>query len=501
MTSSFVNRQASKPAITQQLSQLKYRDYCSISLKSLSIFSFLYFLTRKRSLWVAFFRIPAILKAFLSDCRIHSTVRETHGKSDHSALRMEEIFMIQAAIFGFGNIGSGVAAVLEENCKQVAKAVPGGIHVKYILDIRDFPDSPFADRIVHDIDVILSDPEIKVVCETMGGKEPAFTFSKRALEKGISVCSSNKELVEAFGPELLRIASENHCSYLFEASVGGGIPLLTPLLQNLAQEEIQSVTGILNGTTNYILTKMERYGADYAQVLKEAQDLGYAERNPAADVEGHDTGRKISIISSLISGKTIRFADIYTEGITKITPVDFTWAKANGYSIKLLGRSKKAADPSGDGTAQIEVMTAPFLVKEGHPLYGVCDVFNGVLVHGNMVDDVMFYGRGAGKLPTGSAVVADMILAAKNIGQTVPVEWNPEVLVPVPSGECINAFFVRMNSTDAEKTRTVFADKISAVWSAQDDAEFVFVTCQMQENCFFDLLGKAGEALSVIRVL
>ena len=358
--------------------------------------------------------------------------------------------MIQAAVFGFGNIGSGVVTVLEENREQIAKVIPGGISVKYILDIRDFPDSPFADRIVHDIDVILSDPEIKVVCETMGGKEPAFTFSKRALEKGISVCSSNKELVEAFGPELLRIASENHCSYLFEASVGGGIPLLTPLLQNLAQEEIQSVTGILNGTTNYILTKMERY---------------------------------------------------YTEGITKITPADFTWAKANGYSIKLLGRSKKAADPSGDGTAQIEVMTAPFLVKEGHPLYGVCDVFNGVLVHGNMVDDVMFYGRGAGKLPTGSAVVADMILAAKNIGQTVPVEWNPEVLVPVPSGECINAFFVRMNSTDAEKTRTVFADKISAVWSAQDDAEFVFVTCQMQENCFFDLLGKAGEALSVIRVL
>ena len=409
--------------------------------------------------------------------------------------------MIQAAIFGFGNIGSGVATVLEENAGQIAKAVPGGIHVKYILDIREFPDSPFADRIVHDIDVILSDPEIKVVCETMGGKEPAFTFSKRALEKGISVCSSNKELVEAFGPQLLETAAAHGCSYLFEASVGGGIPLLTPLLQNLAQEDIQSVTGILNGTTNYILTKMERYGADYGQVLKEAQELGYAERNPAADVEGHDTGRKISILSSLISGKTVKFDDIHTEGITKITPADFVRAKAKGYSIKLLGVSRKCSAPDAPAGIRMEVMTAPFLVPEGHPLHSVSDVFNGVLVHGNMVDDVMFYGRGAGKLPTGSAVVADMILDAKNIGHTVPIQWEAEVLETAASSDCTNAFFVRMHAADAAKVHAAFGDCIDQVWSDETDAEFVFVTKPVKEGVFFDCLQRSGEALSVIRML
>ena len=412
--------------------------------------------------------------------------------------------MIQAAVLGFGNIGSGVVAVLEENREQVAKVIPGGINVKYILDIREFPDSPYADRIVHDIDVILSDPEIKVVCETMGGKEPAFTFSKRALEKGISVCSSNKELVEAFGPELIRTAAENNCSYLFEASVGGGIPLLTPLIQCLAQENIESVTGILNGTTNYILTKMEREGAPYEEVLKEAQALGYAERNPEADVEGHDTGRKISIISSLISGKTIRFDDIHTEGITKISTDDIKWAKENGYSVKLLGLTRKISAPdalsASGGSVHMEVMTAPFLVPEGHPLYSVSDVFNGVLVHGNMVDDLMFYGRGAGKLPTGSAVVADMILAAKNVGSTVPINWDSEVIQPAASTEFKNVFYVRVDAGQKETAGALFAEQIDKEWSGEADSEYVFITKPLREADFFARIEKLTSAQS-IRVL
>ena len=413
--------------------------------------------------------------------------------------------MIQAAIMGFGNIGSGVAAVLESNHEQISRVIPGGIHVKYILDIRDFPDSPYADRIVHDLDTILADPEIKVICETMGGKEPAFSFSKKALEKGISVCSSNKELVEAFGPQLLETAREHNCSYLFEASVGGGIPLITPLLSCLGQEDILSITGILNGTTNYILTKMEHFGADYETVLKEAQELGYAERNPAADVEGYDTGRKISILSSLITGKTVRFADIHTEGITKITPADFAFTRKNGYTIKLLGLSRRkppvrTAGVSSDADEQIEVMTAPFLIPENHPLHGVMDVFNGVLVSGNMVDDLMFYGRGAGKYPTGSAVVADMMLAARNPGSTVPVRWDPQVLTPVPSQDCINTFYIRF---DAEKKASVcaaFEGMIREEWQGTA-GECAFITVPLPEGDFFEVLGKADGVRSTIRVL
>ena len=414
--------------------------------------------------------------------------------------------MVQAAIFGFGNIGSGVAAVIEQNQAQICNAVPEGLHVKYILDIRDFPDSPFADRIVHDIDVILSDPEIKVVCETMGGKEPAFTFSKRALEKGISVCTSNKELVEAYGPVLLQTAKEHNCTYLFEASVGGGIPLITPLISCLAQENVMNITGILNGTTNYILSKMERYGADFATVLKEAQELGYAERNPAADVEGHDTGRKISILSSLITGKTVRFDDIYTEGITKITPADFEYAKAHDYSIKLLGLCRRYPEGGPEYPEKIDVMTAPFLVPSDHPLHHVSDVFNGVLVHGNMVDDLMFYGRGAGSLPTGSAVVADMLLAVKNQGRTVPVKWSPDVLKPSSADDCVNRFFVRFPAASKEKAAAAFAELTDSVWEMPDslsseEKEYAFVSVPVPEKTFREALEKAGGATSVIRVL
>ncbi len=398
---------------------------------------------------------------------------------------MEGKHMIKTAILGLGNVGKGVASVLTGNRAEIARKVPGGLELGYILDIRDFPDSPFADKVTHDYEEILNDPEVKVICETMGGKEPAFTFSRRALEKGISVCTSNKELVEARGRELLEIAREHNCSYLFEASVGGGIPLIAPLLNCLEQERISSIFGILNGTTNYILTKMDRFGAGYEEVLKEAQELGYAERNPEADVEGYDTGRKIAILSSLVSGKTVRFEDTYTEGITKICPADFVYAEEHHYCIKLLGISSRMEDES------FNVLTAPYLVPQGHPLYAVSDVFNGIFIHGNMVDDLMFYGRGAGTLPTGSAVVADMIQAALSIGKTIPIRWDKERVDLKPHSELVSTFFVRTDLSEQEAVRKAFDGKIADDWSlpAFPD-EYAFLTGPMSEAEFAALAEK-----------
>ena len=346
--------------------------------------------------------------------------------------------MIRAAILGYGNIGGGVAEVITKNQDQVAKAVGDSVEIKYVLDLREFPGDPMEKKVVHDIDTIINDPEIKVIAETMGGDEPAYTFTKKALEAGKSVCTSNKELVANHGPELMRIAKEHDCNYFIEASVGGGIPIIRTLNEALKQEHILNVTGIVNGTTNYILTKMEKEGAAYADVLKQAQNLGYAERNPEADVEGYDACRKIAILSSLMSGKNVDFKEVYTEGITKIGAEDFLYAKKMGKTIKLLAMSKK--EENG-----YNVMVAPFYLGENHPLYPVNDVFNAVFVKGDMLDDSMYYGRGAGKLPTASAVVADMIQAAKNLGKNLPVEWSDEKETVLPVENTSRAFFVRLD--------------------------------------------------------
>lgn len=346
--------------------------------------------------------------------------------------------MIRAAILGYGNIGGGVAEVITKNQDQVAKAVGDSMEIKYVLDLREFPGDPMEKKVVHDIDTIINDPEIKVIAETMGGDEPAYTFTKKALEAGKSVCTSNKELVANHGPELMRIAKEHDCNYFIEASVGGGIPIIRTLNEALKQEHILNITGIVNGTTNYILTKMEKEGAAYADVLKQAQDLGYAERNPEADVEGYDACRKIAILSSLMSGKNVDFKEVYTEGITKIGAEDFLYAKKMGKTIKLLAMSKK--EENG-----YNVMVAPFYLGENHPLYPVNDVFNAVFVKGDMLDDSMYYGRGAGKLPTASAVVADMIQAAKNLGKNLPVEWSDEKETVLPVENTSRAFFVRLD--------------------------------------------------------
>lgn len=239
--------------------------------------------------------------------------------------------MIQVAVFGYGTVGSGVVEVIEKNKDMINKKAGDGLNIKYVLDLRDFPGDSVQEKLVKDVTIILDDPEVDIICETMGGINPAYDFTKRALLKGKSVCTSNKELVASHGPELLRLARENKCNYLFEASVGGGIPIIRPLNYSLTAEKIDGITGILNGTTNYILTKMDREGADFDDVLKEAQEKGYAEKNPEADVEGYDACRKIAILSSLMCLKNVKYEDIYTEGITKITAADFSLCKRNGY--------------------------------------------------------------------------------------------------------------------------------------------------------------------------
>lgn len=310
--------------------------------------------------------------------------------------------MIYMAILGFGVVGGGCAEVLTQNSALIKENAGDEICIKYILDLRDFPESPFADRVVHDFDIIVNDPEISLVAEMMGGSHPAYEFTKACLCAGKSVVTSNKEVVANFGTELLALAEQKGVSYLFEASVGGGIPILRSIYVDLASNRINTVNGILNGTTNYILTSMKEHGTSFEDALSQAQQLGYAEANPAADVQGLDAARKVAILCGLCFGKLVPPTAIPTEGITTISGKDVKAAAAMGYNIKLIGH----ADIK-DG--KITALVSPHLVPVSNPLSGVSDVFNGVLLNGNMVGDVMFYGPGAGKLPTASAVVADII--------------------------------------------------------------------------------------------
>lgn len=398
--------------------------------------------------------------------------------------------MIQVAVMGYGTVGSGVVEVIEKNKEEINKKSGEDINIKYILDLRDFPGDPYADKVVHDVEMILNDPEIKIICETMGGLKPAYDFTKRALKSGISVCTSNKELVAAHGPELIRIAHENKCNYLFEASVGGGIPIIRPLNYSLTAEKIDGITGILNGTTNYILSKMEKEGADFEDVLKEAQEKGYAERNPEADVEGYDACRKIAILSSLMCGKNVKYEDIYTEGITKITATDFVYAHAMGKTIKLLAQSKEV-----DGC--FYAMVAPFMISKSHPLYMVNDVFNAVCVHGNMLGDSMYYGRGAGKLPTASAVVSDVVDCARHIGKVIMCFWDAQDVALIGIGEASRRFFVRVAQDKESQALQVFASV--SVIEADVEGEFAFVTEQMTEKDFNQKAEEVG-IISRIRI-
>ncbi len=402
--------------------------------------------------------------------------------------------MVYAAILGYGTVGSGVAEVLSENSKMIARKAGEEVSVKYILDLRDFPGDPNADKVVHDFNIILEDPQVSVICETMGGLEPAYTFSKKALLAGKSVCTSNKELVADHGPELLRLAREHNCNYLFEASVGGGIPIIRPMNYSLTAEVIDGITGILNGTTNYILTRMKQDGADFETVLREAQEKGYAERNPEADVEGYDAGRKIAILSSLMLGKTVRYEDIYTEGITAITREDFLYAKKLDRTVKLLAVSKLQEEGCF-------VMVAPFMISNHNPLHGISDVFNAVFVHSNMLGDSMYYGRGAGKLPTASAVVSDVVDCARHQGKTVMCLWDEEEVKPLDYMLASRKFFVRADRglLDEEKAREAFGE-IKIIKLEEKPKEYGFVTPLMQEKEFERIRSSVDGILGRIRL-
>ncbi len=404
--------------------------------------------------------------------------------------------MVQIAILGYGTVGSGVVEVLDVNGDSISKRCGQEINVKYILDLKDFPGTPIADKIVHDYSIIINDPEVKVVVEVMGGVEPAYSFVKEAILQGKSVCTSNKELVAKHGAELLELSKEKRVNFLFEASVGGGIPIIRPLNQSLTADEIEEITGILNGTTNYILTKMSNDNSDFDTALKEAQAMGYAERNPAADIEGYDACRKIAILSSLAFGMQVDFEDIYTEGIGSITDIDIHYAKVLGASIKLLGTSRK----ENDG---VHAMVAPMLIKPSHPLYSVNDVFNGIFVRGNVIGDVMFYGSGAGKLPTASAVVADVVDAAKHIGTNIMTLWSSKKLKLIDRRETKHKFFVRVKDTsDAMKEKIAMEfGQVEVVKIPEVTDEYAFVTVPMSEAIFEEKSSHIGDVISRIRVM
>lgn len=394
---------------------------------------------------------------------------------------------MKIAVMGYGTIGSGVVEVLRINHEKITRRSGEEVEVKYILDLRNFPGDPMEDRIVHDYKTIVDDPEIGIVVETMGGVEPAYTFVKAMLEAGKQVTTSNKNLVAAKGAELIAIARDHGVNFQFEASVGGGIPIIRPLNKCLTADEIEEISGILNGTTNYMLTKMADEGADFDEVLKDAQEKGYAEKDPTADIEGHDPCRKIAILTSLVCGKQVDFEEIYCEGITKITATDIKYAKAMGRSIKLLASSRQEGE-------SYSCMVAPFMLPAAHPLCGVNDVFNGIFVHGNVLGDAMFYGSGAGKLPTASAVVADVVDMVKHQHTNIYIDWKPEKMELVDYKASQNAFFVRTTS-DASVIEKVFGavDYVDAGMAG----ETAFTTVVMTEE---DFEGKSAQIDLINRI-
>lgn len=402
--------------------------------------------------------------------------------------------MINIAVLGYGTVGSGVVEVINTNQDSINRRAGDEIRIKYVLDLRDFPGDPVQEVLVHDYETIINDPEVDIVVEVMGGLEPAHTFVKRALEAGKSVATSNKALVAKFGPELMDIARNKNINFLFEASCGGGIPIIRALNQSLTADQIDEVTGILNGTTNYMLTKMDMEGSRFESVLKEAQEKGYAEADPTADVEGYDACRKIAILSSLAYGKFLNYEKIHTEGITRITPEDMEYARVMGMSIKLLATSRKLSEDS------YYAVVAPFLVGKNNPLYSVNDVYNGIFVHGNVLGDAMFYGSGAGKLPTASAVVADVVDEAKHLHENMPNEWNDQPLPLADSDQVSGRFFVRVQTTDLSLIRSVFGT-IEQIQVPKAEGETGFVTAQMTLGQYKAKAAEIkAEILSMIRI-
>lgn len=399
--------------------------------------------------------------------------------------------MIKIAVLGYGTVGSGVVKVLNTNANIIARRAGQEVEVKYVLDLRDFPEDPVQSKVVHDFNVILDDPEISIVSETMGGTKPAYEYVKKALLAGKSVCTSNKELVAAYGAELVHIAKSRSVNFLFEASVGGGIPIIRPLNQSLTADKIEQINGILNGTTNYILTKMANEGSGFDEVLKDAQRLGYAEKDPTADVEGYDACRKIAILTSLAYGQQVDYEDIYTEGITKITAEDFKYARSMGAAIKIFGTSRRVG-------GKLYAMVAPQMIRSDNPLYAVNDVFNAICVTGNMLGDVMFYGKGAGKEATASAVVSDIVDAVKHMNINVMTIWDDEKMPVAPMDEMKNRFFVRIGETEKGKAESAF-EEIEAI-DGGVAGEFGFVTGTMTEKEFNEIIDGFDTFITRIRV-
>lgn len=402
--------------------------------------------------------------------------------------------MVNVAILGFGVVGSGVAEVLDKNVAKIAQKAGQEIGLKYILDLRDFPDSPYRDRVVKDFSLIEQDPEVDIVVETIGGVRAAREFTVRALKAGKSVVTSNKELVAEHGCELLGLARDNGVSYLFEASVGGGIPILRPLGQCLAANELTEICGILNGTTNYILTRMIRSGLSFEAALKEAQEKGYAEGDPSADIEGKDACRKICILASIAFGRHVMPNQVPTEGIKNISLADVAYAESCGKKVKLLGRAIRRSN------GQITAYVAPHLVDQDNPLSGVEDVFNAITVNGDAIGEVMFYGRGAGKLPTASAVVADVMDITRSAKGSKPIAWLPgEDGLTIPPDDLICRWYVCAVAA-AARIRALMEDAAFLGRSGAPAGETAFLTAPMTRKALISALSGV-EVLSVLRVL
>ena len=393
----------------------------------------------------------------------------------------EVIFMINIAVLGYGVVGSGVVEVIKKNSLSISRRAGEEIGVKKILDIRDFPESPDRDLMTKNADEIFDDDSISIIVETIGGIGAAYEFTKRAFSCGKHVVTSNKELVATHGPELLRIAKDRGVNYLFEASVGGGIPIIHPLYQCLAANEIIGITGILNGTTNYILTRMKKDGEDFQAALKSAQRNGYAEADPSADIEGHDACRKIAILSSIAYNEFVDYKNIYTEGITRISTVDMEYAEFMDSVIKLIAISKRVGD-------KIFARVSPAIISKNHPLANVEDVFNAIVVKGNAIGDAMFYGRGAGKLPTASAVVGDIIDIVKHTDGVGGYVWEKKKYNNVMHiDESETRFFVRLVASNKEEAANFISRTFEGVDFVKMDKpglqeEIAFITPKAREG-------------------
>ncbi|MDY4191596.1 MAG: homoserine dehydrogenase [Oscillospiraceae bacterium] len=385
---------------------------------------------------------------------------------------------MKIAVMGHGVVGSGVVEVFYQHYENLKRKSGREMDIKYILDLRDFPESPYREKFIKDFSLIENDPEVTIVAEVMGGLHPAYDYVRACLEKGKSVVTSNKELVAAKGAELLRIAREHNVNFFFEASVGGGIPIIRPLHLCLAANEINEIAGILNGTTNFILTKMIRESMSFEDALKMAQELGYAERDPSADVEGQDACRKICILASLAFGRHVYPQEVHTEGITKITLEDVAYAGNWGGVIKLIGRARRLEDGG------VSAMVSPGFIHFGSQLASVDDVFNGILVRGDATGDVVFYGKGAGKLPTASAVVADIVDAAKATGSSRSLRWEEgDGHTVCDWKETSSAFYFRLRGGCSEEAlRRLFGPVKMLHRDGQPQDETAFVTGMLKEK-------------------